>query len=155
LRVYLLGARQDVLDTLMRECARRYPGLVIAGARNGYFTADDHAAIIEEIRASKPDVLFVGMPSPFKDVFCQQHRARLDVPVILGVGGSFDVVAGFVARAPAAMQAIGLEWAWRLMREPRKLWKRYFTTNTEFIWLVLREIHRSRAGAVRPPQRDR
>ena len=151
LRVYLLGARQEVLDVLVRECGRRYPGVVIAGARNGYFTADDHAAVVEEIRASKPDMLFVGMPSPFKDVFCQRHRDRLDVPVIVGVGGSFDVVAGFVKRAPTAMQVMGLEWAWRLMKEPGKLWKRYFTTNTEFIWLVLREIRRSRARAVRAP----
>jgi exopolysaccharide biosynthesis WecB/TagA/CpsF family protein len=154
LRVYLLGARQEVLDALIAECGRRYPGVVIAGARNGYFTANDHAAIVEEIRASRPAMLFVGMPSPFKDVFCQQHRDRLDVPVIMGVGGSFDVLAGFIARAPKAMQTMGLEWAWRLMKEPRKLLKRYVTTNTVFIWFVLRELWRGR-GAVRAPHADR
>lgn len=144
LRVYFLGARQEVLDVLLAECGRRFPGLVIAGARNGYFTEPEHPAIVEAIRASRPDLLFVGMPSPFKDVFCERHRDRLDVPVIIGVGGSFDVVAGFVRRAPRAVQVIGLEWAWRLVQEPRKLWKRYLTTNTEFIWLVLREMWRGR-----------
>lgn len=147
LRVYFLGARQEVLDALVAECHRRFPGLVIAGVRNGYFADDEHPAIVEAIRASRPDLLFVGMPSPFKDVFCHRHRDRLDVPVIVGVGGSFDVIAGFVRRAPTALQRIGLEWAWRLVQEPRKLWKRYFTTNTEFIWLVLREIWRGRGQA--------
>ena len=146
LRVYLLGARQDVLDALVVECGRRYPGLVIAGTRNGYFGPADHAAIVEDIRASQPDMLFVGMPSPFKDVFCERHRNRLQVPVIVGVGGSFDVLAGFTRRAPVAAQRLGLEWAWRFMMEPRRLWKRYLTTNTEFIWLVLREAWRDRAG---------
>jgi exopolysaccharide biosynthesis WecB/TagA/CpsF family protein len=151
LRVYLLGARQEVLDTLVAECKRRYPGLVMAGARNGYFGEADHAPIVEDIRASRPDLLFVGMPSPFKDVFCERHRDRLDVPVIMGVGGSFDVMAGVIARAPKAAQAMGLEWAWRLMKEPGRLWKRYLTTNSEFVWLVLREMWRSRARAVRAP----
>ena len=145
LRVYLLGARQDVLDTLVAECGRRYPGLVIAGSRNGYFEPGDHPSIVEAIRATEPDMLFVGMPSPFKDVFCQRHRERLQVPVIVGVGGSFDVLAGFTKRAPKAVQRMGLEWAWRFMLEPRRLWKRYLTTNTEFIWLVLREAWRDRA----------
>ena len=74
-------------------------------------------------------MLFVGMPSPFKEVWCERHRERLDVPVIIGVGGSFDVLAGFIKRAPRWAQAAGLEWLWRLLMEPRKLWKRYFTTN--------------------------
>ena len=146
LRVYLLGARQDVLDALVADCARRYPGLVIAGSRNGYFQPGDHLSIVEAIRASQPDMLFVGMPSPFKDVFCERHRDRLQVPVIVGVGGSFDVLAGFTRRAPKAVQRVGLEWAWRFMLEPRRLWKRYLTTNTEFVWLVLREAWRGRAG---------
>ena len=146
LRVYLLGARQDVLDALVAECGRRYPGLTIAGSRNGYFGADDHLSIVEEIRSSKPDMLFVGMPSPFKDVFCERYRDHLNVPVIVGVGGSFDVLAGYTRRAPRAAQRMGLEWAWRFMMEPRRLWKRYLTTNTEFIWLVLREAWRGRSG---------
>lgn len=143
--VYFLGARPEVVRTLVERCRVRYPGLVVAGARDGYFGAADHAAIVEAIRESGAQVLFVGMPTPFKDVFCQTHRERLQVPVILGVGGSFDVLAGVIARAPRVVQAMGLEWAWRLMMEPRKLWKRYLTTNSEFIWLVLREYVRGRS----------
>ena len=100
----------------------------------------------EEIRASGAHMLFVGMPTPFKETWCERHRHRLDVPVIMGVGGSFDVLAGFIKRAPRWAQSWGLEWFWRLLMEPRKLWKRYLTTNSEFIWLVLREMLRGLAG---------
>jgi biofilm PGA synthesis N-glycosyltransferase PgaC len=149
LRVYFLGARPDVLETVVAECALRFPGLIVAGARHGYFTGDDHEAIVEEIRESQPHLLFVGMPSPAKDVFCQRYRDRLQVPVVMGVGGSFDVLAGFIRRAPRALQTLGLEWTWRLLMEPRKLWKRYLTTNTEFIWLVLRELMLGRSNPER------
>ena len=145
LRVYFLGATQDVLDAVVEGCGARYPGLVIAGARNGYFAEAEHDTVVEAIHASQPDLLFVGMPTPSKDVFCERHRARLRVPVIVGVGGSLDVLAGKVARAPRVVQRLGLEWAWRLVMEPRKLWKRYLTTNSEFIWLVCRELVRRRA----------
>lgn len=146
LRVYLLGARREVVAALAQGCRRRYPGLEVAGFRDGYFTPADHAAIVEEIRASGAHMLFVGMPSPFKEVWCERHRARLEVPVIMGVGGSFDVLAGFIKRAPRWVQSLGLEWFWRLLMEPRKLWKRYLTTNSEFLWLAGREILARRLG---------
>jgi len=145
LSVYFLGARPEVVQRVVERCRQQYPGLTIAGARDGYFTPADHAAIVDDIRARAPHFLFVGMPTPFKDVFCQRHRDRLQVPVIIGVGGSFDVLAGVIARAPVAAQSMGLEWAWRLVMEPRKLWKRYLTTNTEFVWLVMRELVRRRS----------
>ena len=85
-------------------------------------------------------MLFVGMPSPFKETWCERHRDRLEVPVIMGVGGSFDVLAGYVRRAPPRVQSMGMEWAWRLTMEPRKMWKRYLSTNSEFLWLLGREI---------------
>ena len=140
LRVYFLGARREVVDTLVKLCAERYPGLVVAGYHDGYFNAAEGERIVDEIRESAPHMLFVGMPTPFKETWCERHRMRLDVPVIIGVGGSFDVLSGFVQRAPAFVQTIGFEWAWRLLMEPRKLWKRYATTNTEFLWLVGREF---------------
>jgi N-acetylglucosaminyldiphosphoundecaprenol N-acetyl-beta-D-mannosaminyltransferase len=146
LRVYFLGARPEVVRTLVEKSRTQYPGIEIAGFRDGYFGADDHLGIVEEIRASQADMLFVGMPSPFKELWCEQHRERLDVPVIIGVGGSFDVLAGFVRRAPRWVQEAGLEWLWRLMMEPRKLWKRYLSTNFEFIWLASWEIVARRLG---------
>ena len=140
LSAYFLGAKEEVVRALAARCAAEWSGLRVAGVRNGYFSASDHAGIVEEIRAARPDFLFVGMPSPFKEVFCERHRARLDVPVIMGVGGSFDVLAGHVRRAPSLLRQAGLEWSWRLLMEPRKMWKRYLTTNTEFIWVASGEI---------------
>jgi N-acetylglucosaminyldiphosphoundecaprenol N-acetyl-beta-D-mannosaminyltransferase len=146
LSVYFLGARREVVETLVKNSLIRYPGLEIAGFRDGYFGPIDHQAIVEEIRASGAHILFVGMPSPFKETWCQRHRELLDVPVIMGVGGSFDVLAGYIRRAPRWMQTAGLEWFWRLLMEPRKLWRRYLTTNSEFIWLAGREIVARRWG---------
>jgi len=138
-----------VVTALVERSRAQHPGLEIAGFRDGYFGPDDHLGIVEEIRASRADILFVGMPSPFKETWCERHRERIEVPVIMGVGGSFDVLAGFIKRAPRWAQRLGLEWFWRLLMEPRKLWKRYLTTNGEFIWLASREIITRRLG--RPP----
>lgn len=146
LRVYFLGAKREVVTALVETSRIRHPGIEIAGFRDGYFGADDHLGIVEEIRASQAHILFVGMPSPFKETWCERHRERLEVPVIMGVGGSFDVLAGFIRRSPRWLQTMGLEWFWRLLMEPRKLWKRYLTTNTEFIWLAGREIVALRLG---------
>jgi N-acetylglucosaminyldiphosphoundecaprenol N-acetyl-beta-D-mannosaminyltransferase len=149
LRVYFLGAKRAVVSALVERSRAQYTGIEIVGFRDGYFGPDDHEGIVEEIRASGAHMLFVGMPSPFKETWCERHRRRLQVPVILGVGGSFDVLAGFIKRAPGWVQSMGLEWFWRLLMEPRKLWKRYLTNNSEFIWLASREIIVRRLG--RPP----
>ena len=146
LRVYFLGAKPEVVKTLVERSRVLHPKLQIAGFRDGYFGPDDHQGIVEEIRASGAHMLFIGMPTPFKEIWCERHRQRLEVPVIMGVGGSFDVLAGFIKRAPRWAQSLGLEWLWRLMMEPRKLWKRYLTTNSEFIWLAGREIVTRRLG---------
>jgi N-acetylglucosaminyldiphosphoundecaprenol N-acetyl-beta-D-mannosaminyltransferase len=153
LRVYFLGASREVITKLVERSRAQYPGLEIAGFRDGYFGPDDHLNLVEEIRASGAHMLFVGMPTPFKETWCERHRERLNVPVIIGVGGSFDVLAGFIRRAPRWMQSMGLEWFWRLLMEPRKLWKRYLTTNSEFIWFAGREIVARRLS--RPPVMSR
>lgn len=146
LRVYFLGASREVVGALVERSRAEHPNLEIAGFRDGYFGPDEHVKIVEEIRASGAHMLFVGMPTPFKETWCQRHRHRLNVPVIVGVGGSFDVLAGFIKRAPRWAQSLGLEWFWRLLMEPRKLWKRYLTTNSEFIWIAGREIVTRRLG---------
>jgi N-acetylglucosaminyldiphosphoundecaprenol N-acetyl-beta-D-mannosaminyltransferase len=146
LRVYLLGARPEVVGDLARGCARDYPGLVVTGFRDGYFGPADHAGIVEHIRQAAPHMLFVGMPSPFKETWCERHRAALEVPVIMGVGGAFDVLAGYVQRAPRLLQSLGLEWSWRMAMEPRKMWKRYLVTNSEYLVLAAGEILRRRVG---------
>lgn len=146
LRVYFLGARREVVARLAEDCASRYPGLVVAGFRDGYFPASDQESVAEEIRRRSPHLLFIGMPSPIKEVWCERYRRHLDVPVMMGVGGSFDVLAGYIRRAPTWVQSIGMEWFWRLMMEPRKLWRRYLTTNGEFLWLAGREALARRLG---------
>lgn len=146
LRVYFLGARREVVKELAARAQAQNPGIEVVGFRDGYFGAEDHLSIVEEIRASGAHMLFVGMPTPFKETWCELHRSRLDVPLIIGVGGSFDVLAGVIKRAPRWVQSFGMEWFWRLLMEPRKLWKRYLTTNSEFIWFAGREILFRRLG---------
>jgi N-acetylglucosaminyldiphosphoundecaprenol N-acetyl-beta-D-mannosaminyltransferase len=136
LSIFLLGTTQERLEVLERVIRARYPRVVIAGTRNGYFKPPDYPEVTRTIRDAKADLLLVGMPAPFKEIWCEEQREALATPAVLGVGGAFDVMAGFVARAPRVMQEAGLEWAWRLAMEPRKLWKRYLVTNSTFIALL-------------------
>lgn len=145
LSAYFLGARPEVVRSMADYCRRNHPGLEVVGWRDGYFGPADHAGIVAEIARLAPHMLFVGMPSPFKETWCQRHRDALKVPVIMGVGGTFDVLTGYVQRAPRVLQVAGMEWSWRLAMEPRKMWKRYLRTNTEFLGLAAREILRLRA----------
>lgn len=142
-RVYLLGARQDVVDDVVRIATARYPGLLVAGARNGYWSDDEEAAVVADIAASGADLLFVALPSPRKELFLEGYGDTLGVPFRMGVGGSFDVMAGRTARAPKWLQQIGLEWACRLVQEPRRMARRYLVGNSAFVLLTLR---RKRAG---------
>jgi N-acetylglucosaminyldiphosphoundecaprenol N-acetyl-beta-D-mannosaminyltransferase len=140
LAVYLLGARPEVLATLVDRIRSSYPHLRIAGARDGYFTPDEAAAVADDIAASQADMLFLGMVSPKKETFLATYGEKLHVPVLHGVGGSFDVLAGITRRAPRSWQRLGFEWAYRLVQEPRRLWRRYLVTNTAFVVLTLREL---------------
>lgn len=141
-RVFLLGATDEVLDRVEGFCRERHPALVVAGRRNGYFSREQDAEVAEAVRAARADVLFVGMPSPLKELWIADQGPRTGVALAVGSGGSFDVVAGVVKRAPKPVQRVGLEWLWRVFQEPRRLWKRYLTTNSRFIAVVLRERFR-------------
>ncbi len=138
-RVYCLGATQEVLDKVCGIFAACYPGVVIAGSQHGYFSEHEEHAVAERIRDARADVLFVAMTSPKKERFMARWADTMDVPVVHGVGGSFDVVAGVVTRAPVAWQRLGLEWLYRVKQEPRRLWKRYLVTNSIFLRMVLSE----------------
>ena len=144
-RIYFLGAEQNVIEKLIIFIRKEYPGVRIAGYRNGYFSDSQEREIVEEIADSRADVLFVGMSSPKKEVFLRKWQQMIDVPVKHGVGGSFDVLAGQTKRAPLWMQKCGLEWFYRLIQEPRRMWKRYLVTNSKFMVLSLREIFRTRS----------
>lgn len=149
--IYLLGARPDVLQRLEDRLLDRFPGLRIAGSHHGYFAPEDSASIAAAIRASGADMLFLGMVSPKKEIFLGAFGATLDVPVLHGVGGSFDILAGLTKRAPPVWQRMGMEWAYRIAQEPQRLWWRYATTNTVFILLTVLELLRP-ARAFKPSE---
>ncbi|MEH3147865.1 MAG: WecB/TagA/CpsF family glycosyltransferase [Methylobacterium frigidaeris] len=150
LRPYLLGARPDVVADAARALGRRHPGLALAGWHHGYFRPEEEDDLCRAIAGSGADCLFIALPTPAKERFMARHRDRLGVPFVMGVGGSFDVVAGRVQRAPALVQAAGLEWAFRLAQEPRRLAGRYLRTNAVFAGLLAVALAR-RLARGRPP----
>jgi N-acetylglucosaminyldiphosphoundecaprenol N-acetyl-beta-D-mannosaminyltransferase len=145
-RVYLLGATPEVLDAAAASIAERHAGINVVGRHHGYFTEDEEPAVAERIRDALPDVLFVALTTPKKEVFLARWRATLDVPFVMGVGGSFDILAGRRRRAPRVMQRLGLEWVFRLVQDPRHLLRRYAVTNTVFSWLVVSAAVRRAVG---------
>jgi N-acetylglucosaminyldiphosphoundecaprenol N-acetyl-beta-D-mannosaminyltransferase len=140
--VYLLGARQDVVDRLAQQLADR--DIRVDGHRDGYFAPDDGGAVATAVRDSGASLLFVGMPSPQKERFIVHDARRAGVPFSIGVGGSFDVLAGELRRAPRLVQRIGFEWLFRLLQEPGRLLRRYAVTNTRFAWLLVQAAVRRR-----------
>jgi N-acetylglucosaminyldiphosphoundecaprenol N-acetyl-beta-D-mannosaminyltransferase len=136
--VYFLGARPDVVELMQARLRLRYPGLKVAGAHSGYFNAEDSPQILKDINDSGARMLFVAMGSPRQERWIESHREHLRVQVAMGVGGSFDVLAG-VKKDAAPWMRHGGEWLYRLLQDPRNLWKRYLTTNPWFVARVLRE----------------
>jgi N-acetylglucosaminyldiphosphoundecaprenol N-acetyl-beta-D-mannosaminyltransferase len=150
-RVYCLGATPDVLSAAVSAFRRRYPDLAIVGTHHGYFGVDEEAEVAADIRAARPDIVLIAITSPRKEQFLARWSRDLDVPVWHGVGGSFDVAAGKVKRAPERWQRLGLEWLYRVKQEPGRLWKRYLVTNALFIGAVISEwTGRRRTTTLRP-----
>lgn len=141
-RVFLLGAREEVVSGVKQRYEIKYPGLVVAGYRNGYWRAEEEEAVVQQIEAARADLLFVAISSPKKEQFLGQHQARMKVPFAMGVGGTFDVAVGRVKRAPRWMQQAGLEWFYRFLQEPRRMFRRYFIEDMAFIRLLLKEASR-------------
>jgi N-acetylglucosaminyldiphosphoundecaprenol N-acetyl-beta-D-mannosaminyltransferase len=136
--VFLLGATDEVVRQVAASSVRRYPALQIAGYHHGYFW-NDEAAVVGQIRASGARLLFVAITSPRKENFINRWKSELGVDFVMGVGGTFDVVAGKVRRAPAWMQKCGLEWLFRVLQEPGRMWKRYLVSNTRFALMLCAE----------------
>jgi N-acetylglucosaminyldiphosphoundecaprenol N-acetyl-beta-D-mannosaminyltransferase len=153
LRVGLVGGRREEVDAAALRLLRYYPGLRLAYVGDGYFGPNDAAARAHEIAAAKVDILFVGMGVPRQERFIDEEWERLGVRLAIGVGGTFDVLAGLRVRAPSLVQKAGLEWAFRLVQEPRRLWKRYLATNSQFLWLVGRQLWKNKRpeGALHEP----
>lgn len=137
--VYLLGATDEVVGRVAERLLDGHPGLCLAFG-NGYFSEAEAIDRVDAIRATNASILLVGMGVPRQERFIEEHWDRLGVSVALGVGGSFDVLAGLRHRAPPWVQRIGMEWLYRLIQEPRRLMRRYLVTNTEFLYLVFRAL---------------
>jgi len=143
-RLYLLGAKEDIVNKAVDNIKANYPAINIVGWHNGYFDFNNDAKIISDIREKKPDVLFVAMSSPLKENFISKNLEAMGVPVCMGVGGSFDIIAGKYHLAPMWISKIGLEWLYRLIQEPKRLWRRYLVTNTKFLCLLTKELLKKR-----------
>jgi N-acetylglucosaminyldiphosphoundecaprenol N-acetyl-beta-D-mannosaminyltransferase len=142
-RVFLLGAREEVVSMVAETYQRKYPRLVLAGYRNGYWQGEaEERAVVAQIHASRPDLLFVAISSPKKEQFLGRYQAEMKIPFAMGVGGTFDVAIGRVKRAPRWMQRSGLEWFYRFLQEPRRMFRRYFIEDIAFIWLLIKEAAR-------------
>ncbi len=142
-KIFLLGAKEEIVSKLASIYTTQYSPEILAGYRNGYFAEEQEDTIVNDIVNSGAHMLFVAITSPKKENFLYRHKAQLSrVNFIMGVGGSFDVFAGKTKRAPQWMQKIGMEWFYRFLQEPKRMWKRYLVGNTKFLFLVLKEKFR-------------
>lgn len=139
-KIFLFGAKEEVVSKTASIFQEKYNPTIIAGYRNGYFKKDEEQGIAQQISDSGAHMLFVAITSPIKENFLYTYKETLkNVNLIMGVGGSFDVIAGKTKRAPLWMQKIGMEWFYRFAQEPKRMWKRYLVGNSTFIYLVLKE----------------
>lgn len=132
-KIYLFGAKEDVVKKVKTIFEEKYPSLQIVGYRNGYFSEDEEIDIVNDMAQSGADMMFVAFSSPKKEYWVSKYLNSLNIPFVMGVGGSFDVVAGITDRAPKWMQEHGLEWFYRFIQEPKRMWKRYVVGNIKFI----------------------
>lgn len=138
--IYLLGAKEEIVSKVSDKFKSSFGSQIIGGYRNGYFTTEDELSIVQDIVDSGATYLFVAISSPKKEVFLSKYKKELaTIGFIMGVGGSFDVVSGKVKRAPLWVQKYGMEWFYRFLQEPKRMWKRSFVTNGKFIFLVIKE----------------
>lgn len=138
-QVFLFGAKDVIIKKVVEHFGKNESPNIIAGYRNGYYSPGEETAIVNAINDSEAELVFVAIPSPQKELFISKYRDKLtNVSFLMGVGGSFDVIAGAVNRAPVWMQNWGLEWFYRLIQEPKKMWRRYLIGNFTFITLVVR-----------------
>lgn len=143
---YFYGSNHNVLERLQERLKTLFPGFVVSGAYSPPFrklSKEEDNEIIRMINETKPDILWVGLGSPKQDIWMYEHKDKLNVAVMLGVGAAFDFISETKLQAPKFMQKIGLEWLFRLSCEPKRLWKRYLIGNPLFIYLICREFVRS------------
>lgn len=138
--LYLVGAKEHILQQAVKNLKIGYPNVNIVGFHHGYFDIYNDKDVIEDIKEKKPDVLFVGMSSPLKENFIANNLKEMNVPVCIALGGGIDIMAGKCELAPVWISEMGLEWFYRLIQEPQRMWKKYFVTNTKFLFLLIKEL---------------
>ncbi len=144
-KCFLLGAKEEVVRMVVEKYKSQYGPGIIAGYRNGYFSQAEESDVARQIADSGAQLLFVAITSPKKEKFLYKYEDVLrKVNFTMGVGGTFDIIAGITKRAPKWVQNMGMEWFVRLAQEPGRMWKRYLVGNTAFVYLVLRERMRSK-----------
>ncbi len=140
-RSFFYGGKDGVPDQLVAKLQERYPAFISVGTYSPPFrpmTPEEDEAIVERINAAQPDLVWVGLSTPKQERWMAAHVGRLTAPALLGVGAAFDIHAGTLPQAPRWMQQRGLEWLYRLVREPRRLWRRYLSNNPRFVWAIAR-----------------
>lgn len=143
-KLYFLGAAEGIAEEAANKLRKCYPELKIVGTRHGFFNNIEEQGIISDVIAKKPDILIVCMGAVYQEMFIKKNLKEMNVPVCFGNGAAFDFVSQRVKRAPRWVQKIGLEWFFRLLQEPRRLWKRYLVGNLVFTWLILGEVIKKR-----------
>jgi N-acetylglucosaminyldiphosphoundecaprenol N-acetyl-beta-D-mannosaminyltransferase len=138
--VFFLGAKEEILQLMMKKLNEKYPKLNVVGMRNGYYNSNEELSIVERIKSLKPDMLFIALPSPQKEVFINDYKNTLNVRFAFGVGGAFDCMAGKVNRAPRWMRSIGLEGFHRAIQNPANYGKRYMKFYLPFVRLFFGEL---------------
>ncbi len=143
IRHFLYGGGPGVAEKLARELANRFPGLVIAGTYSPPFrslTGEEDKEVVSQITRAAPDVLWVGLGTPNQERWVHEHSSLLNIPVMVGVGAAFDIHSGGKKQAPKWMREHGLEWFFRLLQEPRRLWRRYVLYGTEFVFCIALDL---------------
>jgi len=142
-RHFFYGGAPGVAEQLIQQLKARFPTLQVVGSYSPPFrslTAEEDQAVVEQINAAQPDIVWVGISTPKQERWMAAHIGKVTAPVLIGVGAAFDFHAGLKKQAPYWMQRSGLEWCFRLLTEPRRLWRRYLVNNPSFVWLVLLQL---------------
>ncbi|MFC1522166.1 WecB/TagA/CpsF family glycosyltransferase [Elusimicrobiota bacterium] len=137
-RVFFLGAQQAILQKCLKKCKKTYPGLIISGSLHGWRDWNNTEDVVDAISKSKSDILLIGVSSPIQEMWAHNNLERLNTPLILCVGGSFDVISGKTMVVPKLVRKLWLEWFWRFLQEPRRLWRKAFLVNFWFLGYILR-----------------
>ncbi len=143
-RIFLLGSSNKSLQKVQIVLKDKFPKIIICGIQNGFYKKSEEMSIVENINKKKPKILIVGMGPPKQELLIQKYKNKIKASTLWGVGALFDVISGTMPRAPFWMQKMGIEWLYRLLQEPRRLWKRYIFGNIEFFYLIYKDLSHKR-----------